>query len=415
MTPYGRIAMLGAGALVLLGWFVLPYATRPAVVVSRVVRGKAVEAVYATGTVEADARVLVKAKAPGTLANLLVTEGAPVKKGQVLGRIESPTVPGDLKRGEVDLSAATAEARNDGPRLLAARARERGTGAELHAARIERDRLIALVDGGAVGSAELDGIGARVGELEATLSSQQAEERGLRIDLDANAARQAAAVESLASRVADLEICASMDGVVLSRFVDEGEAVAAGEPLLKIGSTGPLVIEALVDEADIARVGDGKTEEASGVGISLYAFPGQVFSGRVFEIFPDANRDRKAFLVRVSFDHPPRGLRSGMSAELNVIVEEHPDAMLLDSNAIEDDGAWLVRDGRAHHVPLRLGIRDPVRTEVSAGLEENDLVVVDGLGGLREGAPVRATLRARDPSLESSNEHPSSTETSSTP
>src|SRR6185369_664233 len=75
------------------------------VVVTPVVRGKAIDAVYATGTVEADDRVNVKAKTNGSITEILVKEGAPVKKGDLLARIDNPVVAFDLKRGQADLSA----------------------------------------------------------------------------------------------------------------------------------------------------------------------------------------------------------------------------------------------------------------------------------------------------------------------
>src|SRR3954467_14003559 len=75
------------------------------VVVTPVVRGKAVDAVYATGTVEAYDRVNVKAKTNGSILQILVKEGQPVKKGDILARIDNPAVTFDLKRGQADLTA----------------------------------------------------------------------------------------------------------------------------------------------------------------------------------------------------------------------------------------------------------------------------------------------------------------------
>src|SRR5262245_62527438 len=89
------------------------------VVVTPVVRGKAVEAVYATGTVEADDRVNVKAKASGSVAEILVKQGQAVKKGDLLAQIDNPAVAFDLKRGQAELSAASAQAGGDAPQVAA--------------------------------------------------------------------------------------------------------------------------------------------------------------------------------------------------------------------------------------------------------------------------------------------------------
>src|SRR3954466_1723653 len=89
------------------------------VVVTPVVRGKAVDAVYATGTVEADDRVNVKAKSSGSMAQILVKEGDTVKKGDLLARIDNRAVAFDLKRGQADLSAASAKAGTGAPQIAA--------------------------------------------------------------------------------------------------------------------------------------------------------------------------------------------------------------------------------------------------------------------------------------------------------
>src|SRR5690349_15267986 len=99
------VALAGvAGALVAKRLQPLPVTVTP------IVRGKAVDAVYATGTVEADNRVNVKAKASGSVLQILVKEGDAVKKGDLLARIDNPAVAFDLRRGQADLAAATQQA-----------------------------------------------------------------------------------------------------------------------------------------------------------------------------------------------------------------------------------------------------------------------------------------------------------------
>jgi diaminohydroxyphosphoribosylaminopyrimidine deaminase/5-amino-6-(5-phosphoribosylamino)uracil reductase len=70
-----------------------------------VVRGVAVQAIYATGSVEAEDRVVVKAKTSGSIAEIVVREGALVKRGDLLARIDNPFATLELERGKVDLAA----------------------------------------------------------------------------------------------------------------------------------------------------------------------------------------------------------------------------------------------------------------------------------------------------------------------
>jgi HlyD family secretion protein len=368
-----------------------------AVTVSPVVRGKAIDAVYATGTVEAEDRVQVKAKSSGSVAEITVKEGAKVKKGDVLARIDNPAVSYDLKRGQADLSAASAQSGVDAPQLLSLRGQWKAVQAELVSARQDLERIDQLAQSGSISAAEVDRGRARVAQLEGTLSANEAQQHSLRIDLSANTARQAVNVQSLASRVFDTEVRAPLDGVVLTKSVELGEVVVINQPLFKVGDVTRLILEVSVDEADIGRVHDGRgTAPPSVVAVNLYAFSKQIYGGHVFEVLPDANRDRKAFLVKVRLDEPPEGLRSGMSAEVNIVAGEHDGALLAGTESVADDGVWLVRDGHAQRQAIKVGFRDLLRVEVLSGLAEGDLVVVSGQEKLTEGTRVAAAVRVPD-------------------
>ncbi len=367
------------------------------VVVTPVVRGKAVDAVYGTGTVEAENRVNVKAKINGSVAQILVKEGQRVRVSDLLARIDNPAVAYDLKRGQADLSAANQQAGTDAPQIAALRAQVDALAADLATARADLARVQNLVASGTMAQAELDRAQARVTQLEGQIASTQAQSRAVRIDLTANAARQAAAVQSLASRVSDTEVRAPIEGVVLSKAVELGEVVAVNQTLFKVGETRALILEVSVDEADVARVHDGSDGEApSPAAVSLYAFPHEVFRGKVFDVLPDANRDRKAFLVKVRLEKPPAGMRSGMSAEVNIVSREVEGALLAPSEAEADGAVWQVVGGRAHRQAVTVGIRDLLRVQILSGLAEGDLVVVDGQDKITEGTRVSATVHAAD-------------------
>src|SRR5262249_24168798 len=146
--------------------------------------------------------------------------------------------------------------------------------AELEQAKREAARIEKLRESGAVPAADLDQAKARVAKLEGTLVATEAQQRALRIDLSANAPRQAGQVESLASRVADTEVRSPLDGVLLAKAIELGEVVMMNQTLFKIGDDDKLVLEVSVDEADIARVRDGRDgAPASRAAVSLYAFP----------------------------------------------------------------------------------------------------------------------------------------------
>jgi RND family efflux transporter MFP subunit len=369
------------------------------VVVTPVVRGRAVDAVYATGTVEAEDRVSIKAKINGTITELFTREGRQVRRGDLLARIDNPTVSFDLKRGRADQSAATAHAAGNPPQIEALQAESQAIAAELDNARAEVARLERLLASGSIAQSELDHAHVQAARLAGVLAANEAQQRSLRIDLHANVARQNANVEALAARLGDTDVRAPIDGVVLDKKVELGEVVAINQPLFRVGDTSHLILEVLVDEADVARVAAGPTG-ASGSGsvaaVTLYAFPKQVFSGRVYELQPDADRARKTFVAKVRLDAPPRGLRSGMSAETNIITQVHDGALLAPTEAIDEQAVWIVKGARAEHRTISIGLRDLLRVEVLEGLRKDDLLVVAGQEGLTPNARVAISMRAPD-------------------
>lgn len=377
------------------------------VIASRVVRGTAIDAVYGTGTVEAEDRVDVKAKSAGSILELLVKEGSVVKKGDLLARIDNPITTFDLRRGEVDRNAAAAQAASNAPQIAALRAQAAAISADLGVAKQDLARTEELAKVSVNTQSELERAKARVAQLEANLAANDAQQRATRIDLSANAERLEAAYRSLGTRVKDTEVRAPLDGVVLARKVELGEVVSVNQTLVRVGDISRLILEVSVDEADIAKVHDGRPNGAptaaaasntsgSIAAVSLFAFPNQPFRGTVFEILPDANRDRKAFLAKLRLDSPPPGLRSGMSAEVNVISSERPNVLLVPLEAVAEGQVWVVRDERTTRVPVKVGIKDLLRVEVIEGLAEGDLVIVDNQDKVKEGGRVSVTEKVID-------------------
>lgn len=385
--PVARIGLGVAAVAAALG--ILFAKLRPLPVTTTVViRGTAIEAVYATGTVEPFDRVIVKAKVAGSV-DLKVREGARVKKGDLLAIVDSPALRHELARGKADLWAASQQATTDAPQVAALDAQARALDGELKTARADLARTSNLVASGAVARTELDRLVDRVTSLEAQLEANASQRKSLRIDLTARALGSGAAVDSLAARLADAEVRSPMDGVVLARFVEPGEVAMVNSPILKVGEVENLILECAVDEADIGKVAPGKE-----VAISLYAFPQAVVRGQVFDILPDADRAKKSFLTKVKFVEPPAGLRSGMTAEANIVIEQRPGSLLVPAEAVSSSGAVLVVEGgRAWRRTPTLGVRDMLRVEVTAGLNEGDPVVVSGIDALRDGARVKAIVK----------------------
>ena len=378
---------IGLVLIVLLGVGATVKSAQPVdVVATRIARGRAVDAIYATGTVEAEHRVTVKAKIAGPVAELRAHEADVVKAGDLLAHVDNPAASYDLDRGRLEAASLSAQA---GPHLSSTRAKVDALEVQLAAARRELARVHALVASNSLAVSEEEKARDHVTELEAQRDSLKADLNAQRIDLEANANRARANVSGLATRVADADIRAPQDGVVLARYVEPGEVVAVNQALFKVGDVRSLLLEVRVDEADVARVREGSLVVAR-----LHAFPQQTFAGKVAVVMPDADRETKSYLVKVKLDQPPAELRSGMTAEVDIIVTEREGALLAPADAIKDGQVWRVENGRASKRAVKVGIHDLLRAEVTSGLAEGDVIAISGVDRLtKDDARVRVTIK----------------------
>ena len=387
-----RRAVLLASVAVAAGGVAALALRPPVVMTTRAVRGTAIDAIYASGTVETVDRVTVKARVAGAL-HLRVREGDLVRSGQVVGTIQSSALTFELQRVRAEQWAASQLASASSPQFESLEAQAGVTSSELKTARDDAQRLKDLVTSNSAPQADLDRAGDRVVALESRLTANQAQVRAMRIDLAARAAGASAAASSASARLEETEVRAPISGTVLGKFVEEGEVVGGHQPLIRIGDTSNFVLECGVDEADVARVSLGSETR-----VSMQAFPQRVLEGSVIEILPDADRVKKTFLVKVKLSDPPSGLRSGMTAEVNIIASKHTDALIAPGEAISSDGtAWVVRNGRVQRQAVKVGLRDLGSAEILSGLAEGDELLVSGLDRdeLQEGRRVKTRLVPR--------------------
>jgi len=382
------VALLLVGAAALL--------RAPLVPAVPVVRGAAVEAVYASGTVEPALRAEVRARASGPLFELDVHEGEQVKQGQLLARIDAPALGFEAQRGSADRDAAKAR-KATAPQLEGLRAQEAGLTAQVEEAQTDVARAEELVHTGVKPLAELERARTRLKGAQAQLEANKAQQRDVGMLLDADVNRSTAGAASLLARASDVEVLSPMDGTVLFLRIERGETVVQNQSLLRVGDLSRLHVEAQVDEADVGRVALGTKAL-----LRIAAFDEKPLAGTVVRVAPEADRERKSFQLDLELSEPPPGLRPGMTAEVNLIARTHEHALLVpaealggsvDRRATNAHAGFLrvLRGGRAVQVPVQLGIRDLARIEVIGDVREGELVLL-GDSALADGARVRPLL-----------------------
>lgn len=321
--------MIGAAVVAAAGIAWSQWPTR--VEIASATRGPAVEAVYATGTVEPTVMIPLAPRIGGRLVVVQAAEGAHVRRGQVLARIES----GDLDQTVQEMSA-----------------RER-----LAQAQFERTRD--LVAQKFVSSAELDRVRSELQAAQAAVGRAQAQR-------DYN------------------QLVAPADGIVLRRDGEPGQFVAAGQAVVTLACCAPLRVSAEVDEEDIPRVVVGQK-----VMLRTDGLPGRLFDGEVAEITPKGDPVSRSYRVRIRLADAPAvdagPLRTGMTMDANLIVSRRENALLVPTRALKGNAVWVLQQGRLQRREVRKGVAGSERTEVVSGLAEGEMVVLSPADTLSEG------------------------------
>jgi RND family efflux transporter MFP subunit len=295
------------------------------------VRGPAVQAAYATGTVEATVMVPISARTTARLIRLDADEGAQVSQGQVLAQLEDD----DLRRS---IDEAIAEERY---------------------ARAEFERQAVLVERSVVSRTSYDR--ARANWVKAKAASDRAT---VQADF--------------------LKLVAPADGRIIRRDGEIGQLIGANQTVFWMSCCAPLRISAEVDEEDIAQVQPGQP-----VLLRADAFPGRVFNGTVQSITPKGDPVARSYRVRVALpDDTP--LMIGMTAETNVILRRDEHALLLPAASVAHDSVWVVEDNRLVRRKVTIGARTPDAVEIRAGVADDDWIVASPAADLTAGEAVHA-------------------------
>jgi HlyD family secretion protein len=390
----GRI-WLGVVALLLVaGALGLTAALRPSHSIdssklASVERGDIAKSVVATGTIEPLTKVEIKSKASGIVKKLLVDYGDRVKTGQVLVELDKEQLEDRVREEEANLAAARASVESAEATYQRNRVDAEGPDVPFLKAAADRDRKLAvdgLVSASAVDDAE------RAYQL--ALNKQMSAQRSVAVskaDVARAKAQVAQADAALGGARQDLDnstIVSPMDGIVLSRDVEVGDAVSSilvlgseATKIMTLGDMSTVYVLGKVDQADIGGVYQGQPAR-----ITVQSFKDKKFNGRVTKISPmGVEKDNvTTFEVRVSIQNPTGELKANMSANAELIQQEKHHVLLIPEAAViyDKDRHSFVEtpdpkaDNGKRKLSVQLGISNGITTEIEAGLTEGQKVVL---------------------------------------
>jgi HlyD family secretion protein len=364
----------------------------------------------ATGTVESEAEVSVRAEVSGRILRLLVDEGDRVERGQVVAELDPQEVDAQLALARAELATARARLEEEQAGVSVLRERIRTKIEETRATRDrtakDLERMYALHAEGAIARQQVDQAQAEFEVAVAGHEAAVADRNQLTVkEHQVSAARAAVGQREAQIRVLEVQrtrmsLRSPIAGLVTRRFANEGEVVGLGGgstvtlggPMFTLVDVARLYVRATVDEFDARRV--RLDQEAR---VTLDAFPGRTLRGRVYKISPAVSGERqeaRTFTIRVSPEEGKELLKPGMSADVEVIVARRPGALFVPTQALlEREGrkrVYLVADGAARITAVKVGESNWSFTEILEGLREGDQVVVNpDTAGLTDGARVR--------------------------
>jgi len=189
------------------------------------------------------------------------------------------------------------------------------------------------------------------------------------------------------------ELRAPFDGTITSVLAREGETVLLGSPILTISNLNTLQVETEIDETDIGKVKVGQP-----VKVSIDAYPNQTFTGKVKEIAletKDILKERGVtYIVKISLEPENVELRLGMTADIEIKVEERRGVLAIPVGSIFTDGnggkwVFLLKDSKIEKREILTGLENDEYAEIVQGVSEGETVVMGSLEKLREGMKVR--------------------------
>jgi HlyD family secretion protein len=356
---------------------------------AKVEKGDLAKSVVATGKVTPITKVEVKSKASGIVKKLLVDYGDHVKKGQLLAQLDKLEIEAQVAQSQAALEAAEANLKSSQADFE--RAKVDAEGPDVPLLKRAYDRATGMAKDGVVSASALDDAEKN---YEMALNKQNVSKAQVTVlkakiaQATAQVVQDQANLKQLDEQLSYTDIISPIDGIVLSRDVEMGDAVSSilvlgssATLVMTLGDTSEVYVKGKVDESDIGKVYLGQRAR-----IKVESFKDKTFDGKVTKISPmGVEKDNvTTFEVRVSIQNPGGELKAEMTANAEIILEEHKNVLQIPEGAIlydKDKKASVeIPDPKGKEgkdkIAVNIGISNGAKTEVLSGLKEGDQVVL---------------------------------------
>lgn len=316
-----------------------------------------------TGSVLPQYQYVIAPKVSGRIIEIRKRIGDPIRRGEVVARIDDAEYQQAVREAEASLKSAQAS-------LAEAQS-------QLSLATQELERVQSLEQKGIASSAELDAASTNYDAQQSRLKLAQAQVE-----------QQEAALRSAQIRLDYTVLVASEPGFTGERFVDEGSLLAPNDPVISVIGIEEVIIQTSIIEKDYGLIHVGQHAD-----VEVDAFPSKRFTGQVARIAPVLQHASRMAQMEIEVLNPSLLLKPGMFVRVHVVLAEQDHARIVPSQAVVNrdgqKGVFVIdpENPIARYVPVEVGIMTPEETEILAP-EIHGLIVTLGHHLLTDGSPV---------------------------
>ena len=354
--------------------------------------------ISASGEVKPKKSINISAHVPGRIVKIGVLEGQLVKAGDFLLKLDSTQYEANAERDKAFIQSYRSQ-------LIQSEARMRRE-------QNNYDRQKQLFESQLISQEQLE-------TAKVQLDIARAEVQAIHHQIQQAEASLKSTLDSLSKTAYNSPI----DGIITSLRVEEGEVAVIGTMnnpgtvLMTIADLSEMEVEVEVDETDVVGVRLGQAAD-----VKVDALPDQMLKGTVTEVGSSAiaklttsQEESRDFQVTITLSDPPGTLKPGLSASADIITAEKKGVLAVPisalvirekaggdparKEAVEEEGVYVLDNGRARFRPVTKGIMGGLLIEISAGLPEGQEVIVGPYSSLRElkdGVLVRTEPKARE-------------------
>ena len=372
----------------------------PLVEVKAVTQGLIEEKITRTGDIAPITQVTIFSKAQGWVAKIRVREGDLVKTGQELVTLDTRETAAAVAQAEASLEASRArlkQVKATSEEMIQSQIQQAKANLEL--AEADLKRFQELHEKNFISRQQFDEARTKYNVAKANydLALNSIRQKTWENDIalaEAQVNQAKATLDFNRAQLANLIILSPMNGGVTKRFVDPGTMVKDTTPILTLMDVTEMKMVVNVIEREFIYLRKGQS-----VKITVTAFPDRSFTGRIDIINPALELQSRTAEIQISIPNPGFVLKPGMFGRAEIILRTSPKAVLVPIQAVLSemgkDFVYVLQENRAIRREVRKGVvRDDV-VEILQGISSGEQVVTAGQSALKDGAPVRLTLKTQ--------------------